>query len=135
MEQRSQLLLKWEEFFERHSTDIADMEINITTKKPRVFVQSKEIVDLEEDDEESINKGRFTIVEEEHNDRSQSMSNSERSTSQLDMVETNKEHVIMFQKFTLDQAKSSQFHSKEELVKHFTKERNKSANENYKLMQ
>ena len=41
----------------------------------------------------------------------------------------------MFQNFTLDQAKYSQFHSKEELVKDFTKERNKLANENYKLMQ
>ena len=44
------------------------MEIDITTNKPRVSVQSKEIVDLEEDDEESINKGKGTIVEEEHND-------------------------------------------------------------------
>ena len=41
----------------------------------------------------------------------------------------------MFQKFTMDLAGSSQFHSKEELIKNFTKERNKSANENYKLMQ
>ena len=35
----------------------------------------------------------------------------------------------------MNQAKSSQFHSKEDLVKDFTEERNKSANENYKLMQ
>ena len=41
---------------------------------------------------------------------------------------------MMIQRFTLDQAKSSWFHSKEELVKDFTDERNKSLNENYKLM-
>ena len=42
---------------------------------------------------------------------------------------------MMIQKFTLDQAESSQFHSKEDLVKDFIKERNKYINENYKLMQ
>ena len=66
------------------------MEIDITTKKPRVSIQSKEIVDLEEDDEESMNKGKGTIVEEPHNDQSQTMSNSKRSSSHLAMVETNK---------------------------------------------
>ena len=35
----------------------------------------------------------------------------------------------------MDQAESWQFHSKEDLVKDFTKERNKSANENLILMQ
>ena len=42
---------------------------------------------------------------------------------------------MMTQRFTLDQAKSSQFHSKEDLVEEFTDERNKSLKENYKLMQ
>ena len=50
-------------------------------------------------------------------------------------VESNKEPAIIFQNFALDQAESSQFHSKEELVKDLTDERNKSTNENYKLMQ
>ena len=67
---------------------------------------------MEEDDEQSINKGKGTIVEEEHNDQSQTMSNSERYSSHLAMVKTNKEPAIMFQRFTLDQAESSQFHSK-----------------------
>ena len=83
------------------------MEIDITTKKPRVYVQSKEIVDLEEDDEQSINKGKGAIVEEEHNDQSQTVSNSERSSSHLAMVEANKEAAIMFQRFALDQPESS----------------------------
>ena len=50
-------------------------------------------------------------------------------------VESNKEPAIIFQNFALDQAESSQFHSKEELVKDLTDERNKSTNANYKLMQ
>lgn len=89
---------------------------------------------MEQDDEQSINKGKGTVVEEEHNDQSQTVSNSERSSSHLDMVEANKEPTIMSQRFELDHAESSQFHSKEELVKDFTDERNKSTNENYKLM-
>ena len=42
---------------------------------------------------------------------------------------------MMIQRFTLDQDESSQFQSKVDLVKDLTKERNKSINENYKLMQ
>ena len=89
---------------------------------------------IDEDDEGSINKGKGTIVEEEQNDQSQSVSKSERSSSHLALVESSKEPSMMIQKFTLDQAESSQFHSKEDLVKDFTKERNKSINESYKLM-
>ena len=33
--------LKGEKSLKRHSTDTVDMEIDITTRKPRVFVQSK----------------------------------------------------------------------------------------------
>ena len=51
------------------------------------------------------------------------------------MVETIKDPAIIFQRFALDEAKTSQFHSREELVKDFTNERNKSAIDNYKLMQ
>ena len=78
------------------------MDIDITTKKPRVSAQGKDVVDLEEDGEESIFKGKGNIVEEEHNDQSQTVSNSKRSSSHLALVETNKESAIKFQKFTLD---------------------------------
>ena len=98
--------LKGEKSLRRHSTDTTDMDIDITTKKPRVSAHSKEIVDQEEDDEESINKGKGTIVEEEHNDQSQIVSNSEISSSHLALMDTNKEPTIMFQKFSLDQVES-----------------------------
>ena len=42
---------------------------------------------------------------------------------------------MVLQKFTLDEAKTSQVSSQEQLVKDFTNERNKSANDKYKLMQ
>ena len=51
------------------------------------------------------------------------------------MVESIQEPTIIFQKFALDEAETSQFCSKEELVKDFTNSRNKSANDNYKLTQ
>ena len=127
--------LKGEKYLKRHFVDTSNMEIDVTTKKSRVSIKSEEIVDLEDNDEQSINKGKGTIVEEEHNDQSQTVSHSKRSSSHLAMLETNKEPSIMFQRFALEHAESSQFHSKEELVKDFTDERSKSTNRNNKLMQ
>ena len=63
------------------------------------------------------------------------MSNTERMIADLDVVESIQELAIIFQKFALDEAETSKFFSKEESVKDFTNERNKSANDNYKLMQ
>ena len=51
------------------------------------------------------------------------------------MVQSIEEPAIIFQKFALDEAETSQVFSKEELVKNFTNEKNKSANDNYKMMQ
>ena len=42
---------------------------------------------------------------------------------------------MLVQSFKLDQAKSSQYHSRDDLVKDFLEERNKSLDENYKLLQ
>ena len=126
--------LKGEKSLKRHSTDTIDIEIDVSNKKARTFAQPIEVVSINEDDEGSINKGKGTIVEEEQNDQSQSVSKSERSSSHLALVESSKEPTMMIQRFTLHQAESSQFHSKEDLVKDFTEERNKSINENYKLM-
>ena len=62
------------------------------------------------------------------------MLDTERLTSHLDMMETIEKPGITFQRFVLDEAETSQFHSREELVKDFIDERNKSAQDNYKLM-
>ena len=111
------------------------MEIDVLVKKARAYAQPIEVVSIDEDDEGSINKGKGTIVEEEKNDQSQTVSKPKRSSSHLSLIESSKEPTMMIQKFTLDQVESSHFHSKEDLVKDFTKERNKSINESYKLMQ
>lgn len=111
------------------------MKIDVSNKKARTSTQPIEVVSIDEDDEGYINKGKGTIVEEEQNDKSQSVSKYERSSSHLSLVESSKEPTMMIRNFTLDQAESSQFHSKEDLVNDFTEERNKSINESYKLMQ
>jgi hypothetical protein len=96
------------------------MDVDVATKKPIISIQNREVVDLEDDDERSVIKGKSAIVEEESNEQLQSVSNTQRSTSHLAMVETIEEPAITFQRFALDEAETSQFHSREELVKYFT---------------
>ena len=43
-------------------------------------------------------------------------------------------HAMLVQWFKIDQAESSQYHSRYDLVKDFLEERNKSIDENYKLL-
>ena len=101
------------------------MDVDPITKKPRISEQSKEIVDIDDDDERSINKGKATIVEEEPQDQSQSVSNTERTITNLAIVESSQGPTMVLQKFTLGEVETSQVCSQEELVKDFTNERNK----------
>jgi hypothetical protein len=56
---------KGERTLNRHAKKVTNMEIDTTTKKPRVSTQGKEIVTLEDDGEESINQmNGFPIIEE-----------------------------------------------------------------------
>jgi hypothetical protein len=55
--------LKAEKSLKRHSADTMDMDEDVATKRPRMSKPSKEIVDIEDDDERSINKGKATIIE------------------------------------------------------------------------
>ena len=57
--------LKAKKSLKRHSADTMEMDEDVATKRPRISEQSKEIVDIEDDDERSINKVKTTIVEEE----------------------------------------------------------------------
>ena len=93
------------------------------------------MVDIDDDDERSINKGKAIVIEEESHDQSQLVSNIERTITKPTIVERTEDPTMIFQKFALGEAKTSQAYSMEELVKDFTNERNKSANDNYKLMQ
>ena len=65
-----------------------EMDEDVATKRPRISEQSKEIVDIEDDDERSINKGKTTIVEEESQGQSQSVSNTERTITNPTIVES-----------------------------------------------
>ena len=42
-----------------------EVDENTSTKRPRLLESGKEIVDIKDDDDRSINKGKPTIVEEE----------------------------------------------------------------------
>ena len=57
--------LKAEESLKRQSADIMEVDEDASIKRPRLSESSKEIVDIEDDDDRSINKGKATIVEEE----------------------------------------------------------------------
>lgn len=127
--------LKVEKSLKCHSADTMDMDEDVATKRPRISAQSKEVVDIEDDDERSINKGKATIVEDESQDQSQSVSNTERTITNTTIIEISQDPAMVFHKFTLDENETSQVFSQEELVKYFTNERNKSANDNHKLMQ
>ena len=63
------------------------------------------------------------------------MSNTERTIKNPTIVESSQDSAIILQRFTLNEVETSQVSSQEELIKGFTDERNKSANDNYKLMQ
>ena len=116
---------------------IVSMEVDedVSTKWPRMSESSKEIVDIEDDDDRSINKGKATIVEEESQEQSQSVFNTEKTIINPTIVEISQASAMILQSFTLNEVETSQVSSQEELIKDFTDERNKSANDNYKLMQ
>ena len=95
----------------------------------------KEIADIEDDDDRSINKGKPTILEEESQEQSQSVSNTERTISNPAMVGSSQMSTMILQRYTSNEEETSQIPSQEDLVKDFTEERNRSANDNYRLMQ
>ena len=55
--------LKGEKSLKRHSAETMDMDEDLVTKKPRMSMNDQEIVNIDDDDERSINKGKTTIVE------------------------------------------------------------------------
>ena len=126
------------------------MEVDVTTKNPRVSNQDKEIVTLVDDEEKSINKIQgFPIQEDSSHNKEDShsvshsvshsishhVSNLERTISQVVIIEQNSNLVMVVQKYTFEQAKSSLYDSKQDMVNKFSKERNLSAKDNFKLMQ
>lgn len=73
--------LKAEKSLKRLSADTMEVDENTSVKRPRLAKIGKEIVDIEDDDDMSINKGKHNIVEEESQEQSQSVSNTERTIS------------------------------------------------------
>jgi len=127
--------LKVEKSLKRQSADTMEVDENASTKRPRLSESSKEIIDIGDDDDRSINKGKTTIVEEESQVQSQSVSNTERTISNPAIVGNSQDSAMIMQRFTLNEVDTSQASSQEDLVKNFTEERNKPSNDNYRLMQ
>ena len=81
---------KDERSLKRSVTKMTDMEVDVTTKRPRVSNQDKETVTLDDDEEESINQIQGFPIEEEFSHSkgvSHSISTSERTISQVVMTE------------------------------------------------
>ena len=127
--------LKAKKSLKRKSIDTMEVDEDAYTKRPKLSESSKEIVDIEDDDDRSINKGKTTIVEEESQEQSQLGSNTERTVSNPTIVGSSQASAMILQRFTLNEVETSQASSQEDLVKNFTIERNKSTNNNYRLMQ
>lgn len=100
--------LKVKKSLKRHSADTMDMDEDVATKRHRISEQSKEIVDIEDDDERSINKGKATIIEEESQGQSQSVSNTERTIINPAIVESSQGPAMVLHKFTLGEVETSQ---------------------------
>ena len=56
---------KHERSLKRPITEMTNMEVDVTAKNPRIFNQSREIVTLEDDEEESINQIQGFPIQEE----------------------------------------------------------------------
>jgi hypothetical protein len=100
--------LKAEKSLKRQSADTMEVDEDTSTKRPRLSKSSKEIVDIEDDDDRSINKGKPTIVEEESQEHSQSVSNTKRTISNPTIVGSSQVSTMILQRFTLNEVETSQ---------------------------
>ena len=99
--------LRGEKSLKRHSAKTVDMDEDLVTKKPKMSMQDQEIVEIDDDDERSINKGKTIVVEEESHDQSQSVSNTKRTITNPTIVESTQDPAMIFQKFALDEVETS----------------------------
>ena len=72
----------------RPSADTMEVDENISVKKHRLAKVGEEVVEIEDDDARSINKGKTTIMEEESQGQSQSVSNTEKTISDPAIAES-----------------------------------------------
>ena len=90
---------KVEKSLKRPSADTMEVGENTSVKKPRLAEVGEEIVEIEDDDDRSINKGKTTIVEEESQGQSQSVSNTEKTISNPAIAESSQMSAMVLQKY------------------------------------
>ena len=139
-------LFKGERALKRPATEVTNMDIDTATKNPRIYAQGKEIVDLDNDDEESINQIKGIQITEEPAQRKEAShpaspsvthstsastthstphSHSKKTISQIVTTGQSSEPIINVQQFVFN-ANDSPYESKHDLVKKFSEERNLS---------
>ena len=111
-----------------------EIDQSISTKKPKL-VEIEEIVEIEDDEVRSTNKNNTTIVEEELQEQSKSVFNTEKIISNPTMAKSSQMSATIVQKYVSSEEETSKIPSQEVLVKDFTDKRNKAVDENYKIMQ
>ena len=113
---------KGERTLKRPATEVTHMEIDTTTKKPRVSTKGKEIVTMVDDVEDSINQTKGIPITEEHSHSKESSHPAspslthfafepERKISQMITTEQSSNPVIDIQQFVFD-TESSLYESK-----------------------
>lgn len=127
---------KGEKSLKRQSADTTEMEVDAPSKRDKTSSNLVHIISLDEDDDQgSINQDTIVIITEEKEDQSQVPPNTNESASQMLTEQPILGLAMLVQSFKLDQEESSLYHSRDDLVKDFLEERNKSLDENYKLLQ
>ena len=92
-------------------------------------------MEIEDDEVRSTNKDNTKVVEEEVQEQSKSVSNTEKTISNPTVAESSQMSAMIVEKYVSSEEDTSKIPSQEELVKYFTYKRNKFVDENYKLMQ
>ena len=112
-----------------------EVDPGTSTKKPRL-AKIEEIVEIEDDEDRSMNKDNTTFVEEEGvQEQSKLVSSAKRTISNPIVVESSQVSAMIVQKYVSSEEETSKIPSQEELVKDFIDKRSKAMDENYKIMQ
>ena len=123
-----------EKSLKRPSTDVMEIDLGTSSKKPRLG-EIEEVIEIEDDEDRSTNQDNTTFVEEEGaKEQSKSMSSAEKTISNPPLAEGSHVSAKVVQKYVSSEEETSKVPSQEELVKDFTNKRSKVVDENINLM-
>ena len=94
----------------RPYVDVMEVDQSTSAKKPKL-VKMEEIVEIEDDEVRSTNKDNTTIIEEEAQEQSKSVSNTEKTISNPIMVESSQMSAMIVQKYVSSEEETSKIPS------------------------